>query len=111
MNFPFQLLTPAQKLESVPVQEPLSLTPTQREVISYFARGHKALNIAAKMSISVFTVRAHARNILIRLKAHSIAHAVGIVSGFTDEKCYELTKYKAPRKKHRRVSGRTGVAS
>jgi DNA-binding CsgD family transcriptional regulator len=84
----------------------LSLTPTQREVVSYFAKGYKAANIAAKMFISVFTVRAHARDILKRLGASSIAHAVGLVSGFTDEKCYEMTKYKAPRKKHRRVSGK-----
>ena len=88
----------------------LSLTPTQREVVSYFAKGYKASNIAKKMSISVFTVRAHARDILKRLGASSIAHAVGLVSGFTDERCYEMTKYKAPRKPHRRVS-KKGVES
>jgi len=54
------------------------LTPREREVLSYLASGHDRATIAARMRLSVDTVRTHTRNILAKLEVHSSLEAVSI---------------------------------
>ena len=61
------------------------LTPRQLDVLRYLARGHSTAAIAAKLGISIDTVRNHIRGILrafgvhSRLEAVIRAHALGLV--------------------------------
>lgn len=57
---------------------PSVLAPREREVLQLLAEGKSAKETAARLDISVRTVETHRRNIMAKLKLHSIA---------------ELTKY------------------
>jgi DNA-binding NarL/FixJ family response regulator len=52
------------------------LTPREREILAYLARGMSGAQIAAALSISLQTVRTHIRNLLEKLGAHSRLEAV-----------------------------------
>lgn len=54
----------------------MNLTPRQVEVIELIATGAGDKEIADKLEISVETVDFHVREILLRLKAKTRAHAV-----------------------------------
>ena len=50
-----------------------ALSPREREVLALIADGRHSGDIAARLAISVGTVEAHRRNIMTKLKVHSIA--------------------------------------
>lgn len=54
------------------------LTPREREVLQYLSGGHTTQEIAARLSISVRTVRNHVEHILHKLHAHSRLEAVAV---------------------------------
>jgi len=54
------------------------LTPREREVLALLDRGEATREIAAKLAISVTTVRNHIQGILRKLGAHSRLEAVSI---------------------------------
>jgi DNA-binding CsgD family transcriptional regulator len=66
-----------------PADEPITasidnrqLTPRQLDVLRYLAAGHSTDAIAAKLGISIETVRNHVRGIMARLAVHSRLEAV-----------------------------------
>lgn len=66
-----------------PADEPITasidnrqLTPRQLDVLRYLAAGHSTDAIAAKLGISIETVRNHVRGIMERLAVHSRLEAV-----------------------------------
>jgi DNA-binding CsgD family transcriptional regulator len=54
------------------------LTPREREVLWLVSRGYTVPETAEALDMSTGTVRTHRMNIMRRLGAHSIAHAVAI---------------------------------
>lgn len=52
------------------------LSHREREILSLLGQGTQAAEIAERLGLSRSTVRAHARNILLKLKANSRAEAV-----------------------------------
>lgn len=59
-----------------PPSEDVLLTPREREVLSLLAEGLHAQDIAARLSLSLFTVRDHIRSLLAKLDASSQLEAV-----------------------------------
>ena len=55
-----------------------TLTPRQTEILSLFASGKRAREIARDLWISEETVKSHADSIRLVLRARSIAQAVAI---------------------------------
>jgi two-component system NarL family response regulator len=52
---------------------PEALGKREREVLQLVAEGYRTANIAAKMGITAATVESHRRNIMRKLKLHSVA--------------------------------------
>jgi two-component system NarL family response regulator len=52
---------------------PVALGKREREVLQLVAEGHRTASIAAKMGITAATVESHRRNIMRKLKLHSVA--------------------------------------
>jgi PAS domain S-box-containing protein len=71
----FGLANPADELVSAAADSP-HLTPRQLDVLRYLAAGHSTAAIAAKLGISIDTVRNHIRGIMERLEVHSRLEAV-----------------------------------
>ena len=55
---------------------PKQLSTREREVLNWLASGRSAREVSLALAISVYTVRAHVRNILQKLGAVNIPHAV-----------------------------------
>ena len=66
-------LQPPDPLPALPARE---LTPRQAEVLRHLASGCSTDQIAARLGISVETVRNHIRDLLKRLGVHSRLEAV-----------------------------------
>jgi two-component system, NarL family, response regulator NreC len=59
------------------VEDPYDLlTDREREILQLLAEGHTAKEIAADLSVSVYTVETHRRNILQKLNLHSVADLI-----------------------------------
>lgn len=52
------------------------LTPREEEVLAQFAQGRRPREVAARLAVSVYTIRTHAQNILRKLGVHSKLAAV-----------------------------------
>lgn len=73
----FGLANPADELVSASASaDSPHLTPRQLDVLRYLAAGHSTAAIAAKLGISIDTVRNHIRGIMARLEVHSRLEAV-----------------------------------
>jgi DNA-binding NarL/FixJ family response regulator len=55
-----------------------SLTPREREVLSYLAKGLGRREVSERMHLSANTVRSHLQNLMGKLKVHSTLEAVAI---------------------------------
>jgi DNA-binding NarL/FixJ family response regulator len=55
-----------------------SLTPREREVLSYLAEGLGRREVSERMHLSANTVRSHLQNLMGKLKVHSTLEAVAI---------------------------------
>jgi DNA-binding NarL/FixJ family response regulator len=55
-----------------------TLTPREREVLSYLAEGSGRRDVAARMHVSTHTVRTHLQNIMAKLGVHSVLEAVAL---------------------------------
>jgi DNA-binding CsgD family transcriptional regulator len=71
----FGLASPADE-PAAPAAESPHLTPRQLDVLRHLAAGHATTVIAAKLGISIDTVRNHIRAILERLGVHTRLEAV-----------------------------------
>ena len=71
----FGLANPADEPFAAAADSP-QLTPRQLDVLRYLAAGHSTAAIAAKLGISIDTVRNHIRGIMQRLEVHSRLEAV-----------------------------------
>ena len=59
------------------VEDPYDLlTDREREILQLLAEGHTGKEIAADLSVSVYTVETHRRNILQKLNLHSVADLI-----------------------------------
>ncbi len=56
--------------------EPILLTPRERDILSWSARGKTYLDIAEILSISVETVKSHAKTSIQKVDASNRTHAV-----------------------------------
>lgn len=56
------------------------LTPREREVMAHVAAGDRNKEVAAKLGISVKTVKVHRGNVMHKMRASSFAHLVRMVS-------------------------------
>lgn len=56
--------------------EPASLTPREREVLQLIAEGKNRTEIASQLHISAKTADTHRRNLMVKLKAHSVADLI-----------------------------------
>jgi DNA-binding NarL/FixJ family response regulator len=66
-----------QRLASV--RHPLgSLTPREREVLSYLAEGIGRREVAERMHLSANTVRSHLQNLMAKLEVHTTLEAVAL---------------------------------
>lgn len=54
------------------------LSPREREVLDYLAKGLTGEDVAARLGLSPETVRTHVRNAMDKLEAHTRVHAVAI---------------------------------
>jgi PAS domain S-box-containing protein len=64
-----------------PVDPPISVSPLsvrEREIVMLLSNGYAALNISAKLNLSLRTVRNHIYNILRELEVHSQIEAVAL---------------------------------
>jgi DNA-binding NarL/FixJ family response regulator len=61
-----------------PGRRAAALSPRELELLEEFARGCSVNEVAEAWGLSTHTVRAHAKNILRKLNAHSRAQAVAI---------------------------------
>jgi DNA-binding NarL/FixJ family response regulator len=52
-------------------EEEVSLTPREKEVLSHVAIGETDKEIAETLSISIYTVKSHIRNILSKLQVEN----------------------------------------
>ena len=59
-----------------PIKADYNLTPRELEVLEHLVRGEDYKEIADKLFLSLFTVRAHIRNIYDKLHVHSKSQAV-----------------------------------
>jgi len=68
----------AERMASVPASEPplATLTPRQREILQFIARGHSAREIAAALNLSPRTVEAHKYEIMRALGLRKTADLV-----------------------------------
>ena len=73
---PFRGATPLETLEQVRSQEPVPLSPREREILTLLARGYSSDEVAGELFLSPETVRTHLRNSMTKLSAHSRLHAV-----------------------------------
>lgn len=64
------------KLNAPPPRADYHLTARELEVVQLLVKGDDFKSIADKLFLSVFTVRAHIRNIYDKLHVHSKSHAV-----------------------------------
>lgn len=64
-----------------------ALTPREREVLTAVAHGNDTKTIAGRLFISPETVRAHVRNSMAKLSAHTRAQLVAIALS-QGEICY-----------------------
>lgn len=64
------------ELEAVPDGSVPTLTPRQRQVLELLARGVPAKVIAARLGISLTTVRNHIHAVLVELRCHSQLEAI-----------------------------------
>lgn len=64
------------KAPDSPDGEPVSLSPRQAEIIELLARGLQYKEIAARLSISLSTVKCHQKKIFLKLRARSSNEAV-----------------------------------
>jgi two-component system response regulator NreC len=59
------------------VEDPYDLlTDREREILQLLAEGHTGKEIAADLSVSVYTIETHRRNILQKLNLHSVADLI-----------------------------------
>lgn len=58
----------------------LALSQREREVLAALGQGLRDKEIAARLGISIETVRTHIRNALRTLGAHTREHAVALLS-------------------------------
>jgi PAS domain S-box-containing protein len=64
-----------------PVDPPISVSPLsarEREIVMLLANGYAALNISAKLNLSLKTVQNHINNVLRELKVHSQVEIVAL---------------------------------
>jgi DNA-binding NarL/FixJ family response regulator len=64
-----------------PVDPPISVSPLssrEREILKLLSNGYAALNISAKLDLSLATVRNHINNTLHELGVHSQVEAVAL---------------------------------
>jgi len=64
-----------------PVDPPISVSPLtlrQREIVMLLSNGYAALNISAKLNLSLRTVRNHINSVLRELEVHSQIEAVAL---------------------------------
>jgi len=64
-----------------PVDPPISVSPLstrEREIVLLLSNGYAALNISAKLNLSLATVRNHINNVLRELDVHSQIEAVAL---------------------------------
>lgn len=62
---------PASAAEAAPAQEFDSLTPREQEVLTFIAQNLSDKEIAAALSVSLYTVKSHVRNILAKLHVNN----------------------------------------
>jgi len=55
-----------------------SLTPREREVLSYLAEGVSRREVAERMHLSANTVRSHLQNLMAKLEVHTTLEAVAL---------------------------------
>jgi DNA-binding NarL/FixJ family response regulator len=55
-----------------------SLTPREREVLSYLAEGIGRREVAEQMKLSANTIRSHLQNLMAKLEVHSSLEAVAL---------------------------------
>lgn len=72
------LLHQSDRLEASGSHPLASLTPREREVLSYLAQGVGRREVAERMHLSANTVRSHMQNLMGKLKVHSTLEAVAI---------------------------------
>ena len=60
-----------------PIQEDERLTPRERDILEFVARGLGKKEIAAELDISVNTVKEHLRRCFDKLHVHNLPAAVG----------------------------------
>jgi len=61
------------------LKQPLgSLTPREREVLSYLAEGIGRREVAERMHLSANTVRSHLQNLMAKLGVHTTLEAVAL---------------------------------
>jgi len=64
-----------------PVDPPISVSPLssrEREIVMLLSNGYAALNISARLNLSLRTVRNHINNVLRELEVHSQVEAVAL---------------------------------
>lgn len=64
------------KEQNAPADNDYDLSEREKEVLAHLVEGHGFKAIADKMNLSLFTIRAHIRNIYKKLHVHSKSQAV-----------------------------------
>jgi DNA-binding NarL/FixJ family response regulator len=76
-----RLLVERFQTVAIPVVEDQNLTDRERQILTRFAAGRRAKEIATELDLSVHTIRAAVRTIYAKLEAHSVAEAVAKFKG------------------------------
>ena len=59
----------------------MTLTPRERQVLNCMAEGAGRSEVAARLHVSVNTVRTHLQNLMAKLGVHSSVEAVALARG------------------------------
>jgi two-component system NarL family response regulator len=74
-----RLLLHERDMREASQEHPLaSLTPREREVLSYLADGIGRREVAERMQLSANTIRSHLQNLMAKLEVHSSLEAVAL---------------------------------
>jgi DNA-binding NarL/FixJ family response regulator len=74
-----RLLLHERDVREASQEHPLaSLTPREREVLSYLAEGIGRREVAERMQLSANTIRSHLQNLMAKLEVHSSLEAVAL---------------------------------
>jgi len=74
-----RLLLHERDMREASQEHPLaSLTPREREVLSYLAEGIGRREVAERMQLSANTIRSHLQNLMAKLEVHSSLEAVAL---------------------------------